>query len=238
MSRRLAIADIHGSFKAMMQCFEASCFDYENDTLICLGDTCDGYPETKECFDELLKVNNLIYVIGNHDEWLFNWMLYGDNPVVWLTQGGFSTVESYGSLYDAPVEHAELLRKAYLYYELDNMLFVHGGIDVNQKDIRKQSKDTLLWDRKLIQTAMKKQLRNRDWNALDYDKIFIGHTTTRAFKFKKEPICEPIVACNVVNIDTGAGWGGRATIMNIDTLQYWQSDFSRNLYGPNQGRKI
>ena len=30
--------------------------------------------------------------------------------------------------------------------------------------------------------------------------------------------------CNVWNLDTGAGYGYKLTIMDIDTKQYWQSD--------------
>ena len=51
--RTFAIGDIHGAYKALVQCFERSGFDYENDRLIVLGDVCDGYPEVKQCIDEL-----------------------------------------------------------------------------------------------------------------------------------------------------------------------------------------
>ena len=40
-----AIGDIHGAYKALMQCFERSKFDYKKDRLIVMGDVCDGYPE-------------------------------------------------------------------------------------------------------------------------------------------------------------------------------------------------
>ena len=40
-----AIGDIHGAYKALIQCFERSKFDYKNDRLIVMGDVCDGYPE-------------------------------------------------------------------------------------------------------------------------------------------------------------------------------------------------
>jgi serine/threonine protein phosphatase 1 len=34
----------------------------------------------------------------------------------------------------------------------------------------------------------------------------------------------------VWNIDTGAGWSGKLTIMNVDTKEYWQSDLISELY--------
>lgn len=65
--RVLVIGDIHGGHKALVQCLERSNFDYEKDTLICLGDVVDGWPETPQCIEELLKIKNLKYVMGNHD---------------------------------------------------------------------------------------------------------------------------------------------------------------------------
>ena len=65
--KRFCIGDIHGGYKAMLQVLKEAKFNYQNDLLICLGDVADGWPETPECFDELLKVKHLIYVIGNHD---------------------------------------------------------------------------------------------------------------------------------------------------------------------------
>lgn len=38
-----AIGDIHGAYKALIQCFERAKFDYEKDRLIVMGDICDGY---------------------------------------------------------------------------------------------------------------------------------------------------------------------------------------------------
>ena len=35
---------------------------------------------------------------------------------------------------------------------------------------------------------------------------------------------------------TGAGWDGYITIMDVDTKEHWHSDYSKDLYGSNQGR--
>jgi len=36
----------------------------------------------------------------------------------------------------------------------------------------------------------------------------------------------------VWDLDTGAGWSGKLTIMmDIDTKEYWQSELSKDLYG-------
>lgn len=61
------LGDPHGGFKALKQCLKRCKFNYKKDTLICLGDIVDGWTESKQCVDELLKIKNLILVIGNHD---------------------------------------------------------------------------------------------------------------------------------------------------------------------------
>ena len=77
MSRTICCSDIHGNFKALKQCLERSRFDYEKDTLLVLGDLVDGHKETKQCFDEILKIKNLIYILGNHDYMAYRWMVLG-----------------------------------------------------------------------------------------------------------------------------------------------------------------
>ncbi len=42
---------------------------------------------------------------------------------------------------------------------------------------------------------------------------------------------EPMNIFNVWNMNTGAGHsGGRLTIMDIDSKEYWQSDYTNTLY--------
>ncbi len=80
--KTFAIGDIHGDYKVMMQCFERSKFDYKKDRLIVMGDVCDGYPDVRQCIDELLKIKQCDLVIGNHDMWALDWALKGDMPEI------------------------------------------------------------------------------------------------------------------------------------------------------------
>ena len=83
MGRQFVIGDIHGAYRALIQCMERARFDRDTDSLICLGDVCDGWPETRRCVDELLTIPNLVYVLGNHDTWLLKWMKTGDVENIW-----------------------------------------------------------------------------------------------------------------------------------------------------------
>ena len=97
MGRKFVIGDIHGAYLALMQCFNKAKFDYKSDTLICLGDVCDGWPEVSQSIRELLKIKHLVYILGNHDHWTLKWFTTGETPDVWIMQGGDATIEITGS---------------------------------------------------------------------------------------------------------------------------------------------
>ena len=232
---RATIGDIHGNFKALKQVLERSKFDYEHDQLIVLGDVCDGHAQTKECVEELLKAENLVLVLGNHDEWFIRHLNEGFADEIWIQQGGANTLRSYGAkvleakyvstfsrldLKDmiVPASHQDFFNKAVLYYELDGMVCVHGGF--NPKiPISKNSKETFLWDRQLIIHAQRNSVPG-------WKKVFVGHTTTQLFGNRHDikDCYVPLKFNNLIMMDTGAGWQGKLTLMDIDTKEYWQSD--------------
>lgn len=222
--RMYVIGDIHGAYKALLQCFERSQFDYKKDRLIVLGDVCDGYSEAKQCIDELLKIRHCDYIIGNHDLWALDWATRGIKEDIWLKQGGRETIASYGGQ-EMPQAHVDFLKNAHLWIELKGRLFVHGGFNP-LAPIGEQRLEVLVWDRDLFYDARRKYLINPDFQYDGYTEIFIGHTTTQTFGS-----LEPLKLCNVWNLDTGAGWSGKLTIMDVNTHQYWQSDLTPGLYG-------
>jgi len=230
------LGDVHGGFKGMMQCFERSKFDYKKDRLIVLGDVCDGWPETKQCIDELLKVKNLVYLLGNHDKWAYEWAIRGDKPEIWVYQGGSATLESY-DYKGMPESHIKLLRSAPWYFEENNKLFVHAGLTDPEKPMKEQRLNDLIWDRELLEMAWHAQFCSEVKKVSIWDEIFLGHTTTRCYKDRLNRVINtPIHVCEVWDLDTGGGWGGKITIMDLDTKEYWQSDFVKYLYPNYKGR--
>jgi serine/threonine protein phosphatase 1 len=225
MPRNFVIGDIHGAFRALKQCLERAEFDYDNDMLISLGDVCDGWPDTKDCVDELLKVKNLIYILGNHDLWALDWMRNIDTPPIWLTQGGDATVKSYRD--GVPNAHLVFFEKALPYYILDNKLFVHAGINP-EYPIEKQGLDIFLWDRNLAYMVLDLYQKKILVRLTKYDEIYIGHTPVSSGR--------PIHSCEVWLMDTGAGWAGPLTMMNIETKEIFMSDAVPTLYPGIKGR--
>lgn len=260
--RTMVIGDLHGNYLGLKQVLERSEFDYDNDTLIQLGDIVDGGPDIFECVEELLKIKNLIPIKGNHDEWFREWLTVGIHPDKW-EQGGYKTALSYlkqigkghliqkklsGSYLvalnpdDVPALHQKLFQEQLLYYIDDNnRLFIHGGFDRNRelKEQKNQKSWVLYWDRSLwsaalsYETMMPQNKKVIKFKMKDnFKEVYIGHTST-VFWGKDYPMN----AANVWNIDTGGGSRkGRVSIMDVDTKEFWQSDLTKELY-PNEEDK-
>jgi serine/threonine protein phosphatase 1 len=225
MARTFVIGDIHGACRALRQCLERASFNYAEDILISLGDVADGWPETRQSIDVLMKVKNLIYVLGNHDYWTLEWMTTGEVEEIWYDQGGKATIESYE--HDIPKSHTQFLTDARMYYVLDKKLFVHAGI-VPSIPLEDQSTQTLLWDRNLARIALDFHAKEIDGKLTTYDEIYLGHTPI--------PFSKPIKACEVWLMDTGAGWSGVLSMMDIDSKEVFVSDPVPTLYPGIAGR--
>jgi serine/threonine protein phosphatase 1 len=227
MGRKLVLGDVHGAWRALKQCLERASFDYEQDQLIALGDICDGWPDTKACMDELLRLKNLVYVLGNHDTWFDDWLKTGEIADIWYAQGGKETIESYKGQH-VPEEHRQFFDKAVSYYHLGNELFVHAGINPALK-LEYQDDDTFLWDRSLANAALNAHAVNSESPLTSFDSVYLGHTPIRGQK--------PINAGGVWLMDTGAGWEGVLSLMDIETKQLFTSDPVPQLYPGVKGRK-
>ena len=233
--KNFVIGDIHGGYKALIQCLERSNFDYKEDTLICLGDVTDGWPETPQCIEELIKIKNLIYVIGNHDVWLDQYLKFGATPKLWTIQGGQATVDAYLKNIDLRDKHFNFFNKSCNYYLDDkNRIFVHGGF-IRGVKLEAQSSTIFTWDRTLANKCRDGH-NDPNFNIREFTEVYMGHTTVNSFSKKIAPRNQPFNSGNAWLLDTGAGFEGVLTIMNIDTKEFWQSDLVKNLYPNNIGR--
>jgi serine/threonine protein phosphatase 1 len=219
------MGDIHGAYRALRQCLERSGFDYGNDRLICLGDVCDGWPETRACVDELLKIANLTFLMGNHDWWTLEWMTTGAVESVWFMQGGEATVRSYDD--QVPQAHIDFFKDALPYHTEGNKLFVHAGFDP-RRELYEQGTDIFLWDRNLARTALDYFIREIETKFTSYDEVYLGHTPV--------PFQHPVRSGDVWLMDTGAGWSGVLSMMDLSTKEIITSDAVPSLYPGIKGR--
>ncbi len=241
MSRTLIIGDIHGAYRALEQIMERAAVTV-NDQLIFLGDYVDGWGQSPEVLDYLIKLkqtHNCIFMRGNHDDLLMQWLKSGEYTEEWFTHGGQLTTECYKKLTEEKRQLHILFLESLEDYYLDdrNRLFIHAGF-TNLNGIKHEYFTRMFyWDRTLWETALAldKGLDHNDplypKRFTQYKEIFIGHTpVTRIGK------TTPVNMANVWNTDTGAAFKGPLTIMDADTKEYWQSDPAYTLYPEENGR--
>jgi len=239
--RTLVIGDIHGGLRALHQIIERANV-IPTDTLIFLGDYVDGWSQSPQVIDyliELEKTHKCIFIRGNHDELLLEWLVNkADNPM-WFKHGGESTVLAYANLSEGIIEkHIGFLRTLENYYlDSQNRLFIHAGFtNVNGIDYEYFPK-LFYWDRTLWETALglDKSLKTTDLlypkRLTLYHEIYLGHTPVS--RINKSI---PIQMASVWNIDTSAAFLGPLTIMDVDTKEFWQSEPLPNLYPNEKGR--
>lgn len=226
--RTLVLGDVHGGHRALLQCFDRSGFDYDTDRLIFLGDAVDGWSESPAVIEELRQIHNLIYILGNHDIWFMDWLAASWEPYVWLSQGGQATIDAYNrpEWRDLRQAHLEFLQSGVLCFVDDaNRLFVHGGID-RRVSIDWQKKDYLTRDRRIFYSTD---------GVRDFLEVFVGHTPTTNINNRRRPLNFG-GSDNVWRMDTGAGWNGPLSIMEVGTRRFWQSNDVCDLYPGEDGR--
>lgn len=240
MKRTLVIGDIHGGLRALQQVFERAAVN-RSDKLIFLGDYVDGWSESPQVIDFLMALqttHDCVFIRGNHDDLLMEWLNGKDNEL-WYQHGGEATILAYESVSrEKKATHILFLEKLKNYYHDDhNRMFVHAGF-TNMHGVTLEYYPRLLfWDRSLWETAvsMDKRIEETDMRYPKrlslYNEIYIGHTPVTRLE-----LTVPTKMGNVWNIDTGAAFKGPLSILDIDSKECWQSDPLPELYMGERGR--
>lgn len=240
MNRTLVIGDIHGGLRALKQVFERAQVT-PDDKLIFLGDYVDGWSESPQVLDYLMalsQTNECVFLRGNHDDLLMEW-LKGKANELWHQHGGEATILAYSVLPESVKEiHVAFLSQLKSYYiDAKNRLFVHAGFTNLHGVDHEYFPRLLFWERTLWETALALDPNMETENPAYpkrfriYEEIFIGHTpVTRINEIT------PQNRANVWNIDTGAAFKGKLSVLDIETKQFWQSDSLPELYPNEIGR--
>jgi len=239
--RTLVIGDIHGGLRALHQIFERAQITTE-DHLIFLGDYVDGWSESPAVLDFLIELQSThacVFMRGNHDELLCEWLHNSKDNLMWYRHGGESTVNAYAKL-DALTKkkHVAFLQSLENYYLDDkNRLFVHAGF-TNMNGVAFEHFPKLFyWERTLWEMALALDKNLTPDSVLYprrlklYREIYIGHTPVTQIGENT-----PIRMASVWNVDTGAAFKGPLTVLDVDTKRYWQSDPLPDLYPNEIGR--
>ena len=239
--RTLVIGDIHGGLKALKQVLQKIKLSAE-DIFVFLGDYVDGWSESAETVSFLINFSetySCIFLRGNHDELLYEFLKFEDAKLMWLKHGGESSRKSYESLSEYELaQHIRFFENLENYYiDSENRLFCHAGFTHHNGPEYEYYSNTTYWDRSLWEMvcAMDKSLSisNEKYpkRLKLFKEIYLGHTsTTRIGK------TTPVNFANVWNIDTGAAFKGPLSIIDVDAKEVWQSEPVWGLYPNEKGR--
>ncbi|MVX36397.1 MULTISPECIES: metallophosphoesterase [Myroides] len=241
MNRTLVIGDIHGGYKALLQVLDRANVT-ANDTLIFLGDYVDGWSESAQVVNLLLELKlkqKCIFLRGNHETLLVHWLRTKETNKLWEYNGGDASMKSYSQLSEIEVQkHLDFFDSLMNYYIDDkNRLFVHAGFTNPRGITDEHFEESLYWDRTLWELVMSMNANLSPDDILyprrlkHHSEVYIGHTPVTHFGFT-----EPTNFANVWNIDTGAAFLGKISILDIDSKEFWQSDTVAAMYPDEEGR--
>lgn len=232
------ISDIHGQ----IDLFEALLNDYDArlHQLVLIGDLNDRGNYSKECLalgQKLVEQEGAIYLCGNHEEYLLNFLT---RPEDWFPSysknGGKESIESLlhlGATEEySPTEMAMMIRSRYpklieflekrpLYFEWGNYIFVHAGVDLTKADWKETSAHDLLWIREPFHHG-----KNRTGKT-----IVFGHTITPSLHGDLETT-GLWLSDNKIGIDGGGVFGGSVHGVIFDRTEIIQDIEYQNMSGP------
>lgn len=239
--KSFVIGDIHGGLKALKQVLSKGQID-ARDQLIFLGDYVDGWSESKETIDYLLALDeeySCVFLRGNHDDLVLQWLRGQQKNDTWLKHGGHSTELSYRGISPENLERHITFYKNLrdFYINADEQLFLHAGFTNMHGPSFEYHSTPFYWDRTLWEMAL---ALNPNLTPSDsrypkrlkhFNEIFIGHT----------PVVQigettPVKAGNIWNVDTGAAFKGPLSLMDISSKELFQSDPVYQLYPDEDGR--
>lgn len=169
MKKHFVISDIHSHYTSMIQALTNAGYDEMNDLhhLLVLGDLFDRGDEANQVFEylyRLSKENKATIILGNHDSFLLD-LLDGKYERVQfnMKHNGFGKTLKQLSGIDPEDNDIERihnyidnrypqlypwLQSLPLYVEIDDYIFVHGGIDGSKLDWKTMSsRHDFVWSR-------------------------------------------------------------------------------------------
>ena len=223
-SRIYAIGDVHGRLDLLTRLHaliaaDAAGASAHRRVVVYLGDYIDRGPDSRGVIELLLRRPlsgfECVHLLGNHEDYLLQFLERADVGPHWCAYGGFETLASYGirllSSFAArladfetarralaetiPPAHVAFLRNLKLTHAEGGYLFVHAGIRPGVA-LADQQTDDLLW------------IRDEFLDSTDDFGVCVvhGHTIVEA----------PDQRANRIAIDTGAFATGRLTAVVLD----------------------
>lgn len=204
------IGDIHGYYNRLVNLFDKLTKRFaENDTLVFLGDYIDRGIHSYEVIDFLINISRIqgltaVFLKGNHEDMLMGYLRGEDRGGSYLINGGDATIRSYiaqvGS-FTLPRHHIEFYDSLRLYYEGEDFIAVHAGLNPAIEALADQDEYDLLWIRDKFFRA------NRRW----HKTVIFGHTPTPYISGDSPVYVDH--ERNIIGIDSGVIFGNQLTCL-------------------------
>jgi len=142
-----AISDIHGRINELNSLLNYISYS-PSDTLVFLGDYIDRGPNSNAVIETLIELSsnksNAYFLKGNHEEMAVMSKVDSDTRKLWMQCGGEETLRSYPN--GIPNHHWSFIYKLKKYFETDDSIFVHAGLE-EKIAMDMQTSESLLWSR-------------------------------------------------------------------------------------------
>lgn len=206
----IAVGDLHGCARTLGALLDALTPTVD-DHLVFIGDYVDRGPDNRGVLDRLVALEaaagagrgpTCTFLRGNHDQMMLDYIDSGGrNLVLWRMNGGLSTIANYvtaGGDLAVPDEHLDFLRRTEIFFETEDFVFVHAGLDPDltiAENVADADPRIALWTREHLEADL----------TLWEKPVVCGHT----------PVAQPIDRPKLIAIDTGAVY---AHVRGLGTL--------------------
>lgn len=212
MGRLFAIGDVHGCLFQLEKLFMHAGINLKQDTIVFIGDYIDRGPDAKGVVDFILelkeKSDRIICLLGNHERMLMDYLSGGIYADIYLSNGGDTTLRSYGATrgperykVTLPEDHRDFYDSLLSLYETEEYLFVHAGFRPGIP-LAEQDPEDFIWIR-----------HEFIMSRYDFGKtVVFGHT----------PLDRVYIDDYKIGIDTGAVYGGLLTCIELPSMTIHQ----------------
>ncbi len=198
-NRYYIIGDIHGHLLKLKKIITYINNDIKpEDSIIFLGDYIDRGPSSFEVIEFLIELTNrfkVIFLTGNHEDMFIRFVNIGDNYSNYFSNGGGYTIKSYeANMHDfiIPENHKMFYNNLKLYFEGDDFIAVHAGLNPGVKQLNEQKRSDLIWIRENFYRSHVK------WEKT----VIFGHTPTTYLNNSDAVYIDE--KRNIIGIDTNA----------------------------------
>lgn len=199
---KFVITDIHGCRKTFLALLDKIAFS-KADELYLLGDYVDRGPDSKGVLDEIFRLQNNDYTVrclrGNHEEILLRSLYDPVGLENWMLTDGKKTMDSFGveMTADIPAVYLDFIRELDYYFEVDEYILVHAGLNFNLFDPLEDQRDLLI---------IRRWYDNIRYDWLGQRIVLHGHTPMPYFDIEQQLL--HLGANRYLDLDAGCVYAG------------------------------